>query len=352
MKMRMKKILAREFMFLLGSFVFGVIIYFTSFEIRDYYQIQKNQIDRRYENLLIGHVLENTLKVDSSKDFQIDLLFTSESKLTFFDLNFKIDTLGSLIDKDDLAEFIDRFILGSEKIIFEGFGSVAYKEASLDDIVALGKRNVLPDGGDIGLQSIAVGKVKYIESRFDETVKIIDDYFINNIKRDLSRDLKFLAVKNKIDSENQELLNSKGRELRIQLFLKEITNKEANEIWPILNEKSRINTAEKYLENDYMNDKFIEVVSQYENDWNGFHDKLSEKTEGFIKKVLGQIEVNTKEAVAIQGKKFKRTEIALDLAKVVTMIDGSFIFALFFLFFVLRYLIYATKWSLVHITKK
>ena len=153
------------------------------------------------------------------------MLFTSESKLTFFDLNFKIDTLGSLIDKDDLAEFIDRFILGSEKIIFERFGSVAYKEASLDDIVALGKRNVLPDGGDIGLQSIAVGKVKYIESRFDETVKIIDDYFINNIKRDLSRDLKFLAVKNKIDSENQELLNSKGRELRIQLFLKEITNK-------------------------------------------------------------------------------------------------------------------------------
>lgn len=346
MKPRTKKILAREFLFLLGTTILGLITFFISDELLSYYSDEQTAIEVKYENLVISKLLENMSDLEGLYDFKIqlppptkeefDLLETEKTTLNPFTLMYNGDAIETIIND---------FTINLESISVDYNGIV---RSPIDKELEI--EFPFLTSGPHKLNFNSIEKVKYVKSRFYESAKSIDDYYWDKIKRDLSKDLKFIRINNQIESKYSNIVSSKRNELRRKVFNGEISRGESKDVLLKLIDEADVRIAKEKSGNDYLNQKYIEAINQYKDEWENSRNSLSDKVKSIGGKVVDKIGGNANDILQLQ-KRLKRTEGTKELLYGIT---GRYdlILYLFLLFFLFRYLIYATQWSIAQLRKK
>ena len=179
--------------------------------------------------------------------------------------------------KDPVELIIDGFSVDTDLLTNEELAPYKVDDDLRERSAILGSESVF-----FNKASKEVAKSRYIQDQLKQKAETIDGYYRDKIKSDLSKDLEFRKINTEIESKYGNLINSKRNELRRKVFNGEISRGESKDVLLKLINDAEVRIAKEKSENDYLNQKYMEAINQYKDEWQGSRDRLSDKAEEIV----------------------------------------------------------------------
>lgn len=179
--------------------------------------------------------------------------------------------------KDPVDLIIDGFSVDTDSLTDEELAPYKVDDDLRERSAILGSESVF-----FNKASNEVAKSRYIQDQLKQKAETLDGYYRDKIKSDLSKDLEFRRINNEIESKYGNLINSKRNELRRKVFNGEISRGESKDVLLKLIDEAEVRIAKEKSENDYLNQKYMEAINQYKDEWQGSRDRLSDKAEEIV----------------------------------------------------------------------